>query len=300
MAFAAGSSSGWLPLPKDGGLIALPARVRGAQVQAIVDSGAQYSAVDSGLAERLELPAATPIPMVAFGVSGGPSLARGVRLDADLGAFALKGLRAATLNLHPLSALTRQPFSLLLGRDFLRAVVTDADFPERRITFLSAAGWRPPPEARAVTARLQSGGLMVEVRIEDAPPLEVMLDTGATGGLALSEDAASAAGLLDGRPLRRNQSVTLGGISQDGMVRARRIVFAGEVFEDVDVQIYRPAPGSPAPDGLLGLAILERFRVVLDLAGGRVFLTGPKPPPRGRVRHRPTRFAGFADLRRAD
>jgi predicted aspartyl protease len=300
VAFETGSASGWLPLSGESGLLALPARVSGRPVQAIVDSGAQYSAVDAGLAEALGLPAATPISMVAFGVSGAPHLTRGVRLEADLGAFAINGLRAATLDLHPLSRLTRQPFSLLLGRDFLSAVVMEADLPRRRIAFFPPERWTPPPGAKPVPTRLKSGGLMVEVRVEGRAPVEVMLDTGATGALALSESAARAAGLFDGRPVRTSPSVTLGGVSHDSLVRARQIAFAGETFDDLEVQIYKPAANAPVPPGLLGLGVLERFRLALDLPGGRIFLFGPKAPaPNPRASH-PARFQGFADFASPD
>lgn len=292
VSLAEGRWSGWMPTPAAGGLIALPARIGTAQVQAVVDSGAQYSAIDAGLAERLRLPAATPLPMVAFGVSGGPSVTRAVRLDAALGRVGIRGLRAATLDLHPLSGLTRQPFSLLLGRDFLRAVVVQADLPQRRVAFFTPHDWTPPADARAVAVRLESGGPMVPVRIEDAPPIEVMVDTGATGALALSEASARTAGLLDGRPMRIGQSVTLGGVSQDGMVRARRLEFAGHRLHDLDVQIFRPAENAPVPDGLLGLGVLERFHVALDLPGARLFLIGPEHPPRPQPPQRPTRFGG--------
>ena len=285
-----GRWSGWIELAGASGLVALPARVRGVAIQAVIDSGAQYSAIDAGLAERLSLPLATPLPIVAFGVSGAPSVTRAVSLDADLGALTLKGLRAATLNLQPLSGLTRQPFSMLLGRDFLRAVVTEVDFPRRRAAFHQPDHWAPPTEARAVTVRNQAGGLMVDVHVEQAPPVEVMLDTGATGALALSEETARAVGLLDGRPIQRRPSVTLGGVSQDGVVRARRIAFAGHAMTDLDVQIYRRPPDSPAPNGLLGLGVLERFHLTLDLAEGRLFLTGPQQPPRPHRTQRPTRF----------
>ena len=272
--FRQGASSGWLPLAGEGRLIELPARVRGVAVQAIIDSGAQYSAIDAGLAEQLGLSAAIPIPLVAFGVSGPPSVTRAVRLDADLGAFRIEGLRAAALDLHPLSELTRQPFSLLLGRDFLRAVVLEADLPARRIALLAVGSWVQPPSAQPVAGRLQSGGLMVKIRIEGGPPVEVMLDTGATGALALSEEAARAAGLLDGRPLRQGDSVTLGGVSQDGLATARTLVFAGYRLEQAPVQIYRPSARAPVPAGLLGLGVLKRYRVVLDHGGGRLFLIG--------------------------
>ena len=288
--FAGGDHSGWMDLPLPGGLIDLPARIGGVTLRAVVDSGAQYSAIDAGLAQRLALPAATPIPMVAFGVSGGPSLTRAVTLDADLGAFALKGLRAATLDLQPLSGLTRQPFSLLLGRDFLRTVTAEVDFPRARAAFFAPAAWRPPAGAHAAAVASRSGGLMVQVQVEAAPPLEVMLDTGATGALALSEGAAKASGLLDGRPLATGQSVTLGGVSEDGVVLASQVVFAGRRLTDVEVQIYRPAANAPVPNGLLGLGVLQRFHLALDVAGARLFLIGPEAPPVRSPHRRTARF----------
>lgn len=287
---AQGRWSGWIDLPDRGGLLALPARIGGEPILAVVDSGAQYTAVDAGLAERQQLPSATPVPMIAFGVSGAPSVTRAVKLDVELGPVAVRGLRAATLNLRALSGLTSQPFSLLLGRDFLRDAVTEVDLPRGRVAFFDPESWRPPAEARAVTVRLENGGVMAEVKVENAAPIEVMVDTGATGALALSEAAARAAGLLDGRPMRRAQSVTLGGVSQDGVVRARRVEFAGRVFENLEVQIYRPAANAPVPDGLLGLGVLDRFRFVMDLPGGRLFLIGPERPPRPQEPRRPARF----------
>jgi predicted aspartyl protease len=278
--FAGGDRTGWIDLPARG-LIDLPAHVGWTRVRAVVDSGAQYSAIDAGLAQRLALPAATPLPMVAFGVSGAPSLTRAVTLDADLGAFAVKGLRAATLDLQPLSGLTRQPFSLLLGRDFLSAATLEVDFPRRRAALFAPGVWAPPPQAKPAPVRAQSGALMLSVQVESAPPVEVMVDTGATGALALSEATAREAGLLDGRPLRTGPSVTLGGVSDDGMVLAREIRFAGHRLSDVQVQIYRPAANSPAPKGLLGLGVLQRFHLVFDLPGGRLFLIGAEEPSLG-------------------
>jgi predicted aspartyl protease len=290
ISFARDGWSGWLDLPQSGGLIALSARVAGRTVQAVLDSGAQYSAIDGDLAASLALPAATPLPMVAFGVSGSPSLTRAVSLDVDLGAFALKGLRAATLELGQLTGLTRQPFQLLLGRDVLRTLVLEADFPAGRVAVFAPARWSPPAGAVAAPTRPRNGGLLVPVRIEAAPPVEVLLDTGATGALALSEAVAQAAGLLDGRPLRRGPAVTLGGVSEDGLALAREVEFAGHRIRDLEVQIYKPARHAPAPGGLLGLGVLGRFRMALDLPGGRLFLIGPETPPPGPQPRRPTRL----------
>lgn len=274
--FAHGAATGWLRLPRPGGLIALPARLGGGWILAVVDSGAQYSAIDAGLARRLKLPPATAIPMLAFGVSGGPSLAHAVKLDADLGALRIAGLRAATLDLAPLTGLTEQPFSLLLGRDFLRAVIADADFPRGRVAFARPGGWTPPPHAPPAAVRSRNGALMASVAVESGPPVEVLVDTGATGALALSESAAAAAGLLDGRRVRHGKSITLGGVGLDRVVTARTLDFAGHRLRDVEVQVFTPAAHSPVPNGLVGLGLLQQFRTLIDLAGGRLFLAGPE------------------------
>ncbi|RAK57668.1 aspartyl protease family protein [Phenylobacterium deserti] len=283
VAFTGGAaSSGWIDLPARGGLVDLPARIKGVWFRAVVDSGAQYSAIDAALAQRLKLPAATPIPMVAFGVSGQPSITRSVTLDLDVGddrAMQITGLRAATLNLSPLSGLTAQPFSMLLGRDFLRAVAADIDFPRRRAAFFKPDAWTAPQGAVAAPVQMRNGALFAAVKVEDAPPVEVMVDTGATGALALSEEAAQAAGLFDGRDVQRTHSITLGGVSQDRIVRAERIGFAGQVFPDVPVQIYSPSLKAAIPGGLLGLGVLGRYRVGMDLGRGRLHLQGPAPGP---------------------
>jgi predicted aspartyl protease len=276
-AFRGGSeTTGWLPLPEPGGLVELPAVVGGRHIRVVLDSGAQYSAIDTSLAGALALPLASPIPMLAFGVSGQPSLTRAVALDLDLGAVAFRGLRAATLDLHPLSRLTRRPFSMLLGRDVLRAVVAEIDFPGGRVAFRRSETWAPGGQWRAATVRRgPAHAIMAEVQVEDAPPLDVMVDTGATGALALSEKAATTAGLLSGRKVQSGRSVTLGGVSQDRMVQASRVRFAGHAFDEVEVQVFAPAASGPIPDGLLGLGLLRRFRVALDHARGRMFLDGP-------------------------
>lgn len=286
VSYAGGApGTGWIQLPEPGGLIELSARIRGVWTRAVVDSGAQFSAIDATLAQRLALPSAMPIPMLAFGVSGQPSVTRAVTFDMDIGdapSLRLRGLRAATLNLQPLSALTRQPFSMLLGRDFLRAAIADVDFPRGRVAFLDPTRWSPADEAVAAPVRLDNGALMAAVQIENAPLLHVMVDTGATGPLALSDDAARAAGLLDGRRVRRVRSITLGGLGEDRTVRVERVAFAGHVFEPMDVQIYDPSLKGAIPNGLLGLGVLKRFRVGLDLARGRMFLEGPAPLRRRR------------------
>lgn len=276
--FAGGERTPWIPMPGRGGLIELPAEAAGVPLRVVVDSGAEFSAIDRSLAQRLELPQPVALPMLAYGVSGEPSLTHTVRFDLALPGLTVRGMRAAVLDIAGLSAATGRDFQILLGRDVLRELVVEADFPRRRTAFHRRGTYARPHDAIAVPVTLQGGAPMTPVRIEGAAPLRVMVDTGATGVLALSAEAARAAGLLaPGREVRRAHSVSLGGVSLDQMVRARTVEAAGVTLRDVDVQVYAPSVRGPIPPGLLGTGFLERFRMVLDLAAAGLFLVPPGP-----------------------
>lgn len=273
--FANGRDTPWLPIPK-GGLMEIEANVNGRAIHAIIDSGAQFSAIDRTLAERLDLPRTLAAPLLAYGVSGGPTLTHTVHLDLAVPGLTVPGLRAAALDLAPIAQATGRMFQLLIGRDVLNRLVVEADFPLRRTRFLAAGAYRAPTDVRTVALNPTAGGPMATVRVESAAPIEVLVDTGAAGVLALSEDAASRAGLLaPGRPVSAAHSVSLGGLSLDRKVIARTVSIGDLVLRNVDVQVYRPAANAPAPAGLLGTGLYSRFRMALDLGAGRLHLVPP-------------------------
>jgi len=269
------NDTGWLPLPADSGLIELTAQVASQPVRVVVDSGAQFSAIDRNLAARLGLKEAW-LPLLAFGVSGQPSVTHTVDLDLSIGPLELRGVRAATLELLTLSGVIRRPFAMLIGRDVLRALAIDIDWPNGRVRFARPGTFQPPAGARVAQAQLRGGALMTPVRIEDSAPVEVMIDTGATADLALSEKTAAGLGLLSGRSVEKGRSISLGGLAEDRVVRATSVEFSGRKLRDVEVQVFSPTHPAPLPAGLLGVGILRRYRVGLDLGAGVMWLT---PPP---------------------
>jgi predicted aspartyl protease len=281
-----GASSGWLPFDADEPRIAIvDVLVNGTPARALLDSGAQSSVVDRGLAERLALPVSVVAPVLAFGVSGGPQVGRSAALDLQVGALRLQGLRAAQLELAPIAAASGRPFDLIIGQDVLRVVIADVDFPGGRLAFHDPDLFTLPAGAIASPARTEGRELLVPITIESRP-LEAVLDTGASGALALSPTSAEAVGLFDGRRVGWAPSITFGGLSQDRVVRAGALGFAGAEFTDVRVHIYSPAQGARIPAGLLGVEVLEGFRVILDLGRGRLHLVPGVPRPRTRRRRR--------------
>jgi predicted aspartyl protease len=274
--FANGRDTPWLPLPERGGLIEIAVAVNGTPIRAVVDSGAQFSAIDRTLAETLALPRTIAAPILAYGVSGGPSLSHTVRLDLSLPGLAIPGLRAAALDLAAISSATSRDFQLLIGRDVLRRLVVEADFPRARARFLTREAFRPARDATVIPLRTKGGAPAVSVQIEDAPALDVLVDTGASGLLALSSSAATQAGLLaPGRRVSSAHSVSLGGLSLDRLVTARTVQVGGMTLHQADVQIYTPAANAPAPSGLLGTGLFRQFRMSLDLGGDRLLLVRP-------------------------
>lgn len=273
--FANGRDTPWQRLPQ-GGVIEIDATVKGTPIRAVVDSGAQFSAIDRALAERLDLPRTLAAPILAYGVSGGPMMTHTVRLDLAVPGLAVPNLRAAALDLAAIAQITGRDFQLLIGRDVLSHLVVEADFPMRRARFLARDAYRVPPDAHAVPLVRSGRGPMATVVVENAPPLQVLVDTGASAVLALSETAAQDAGLLaPGRPVTQAHSVSLGGLALNRRVTARRVVVGDVELPDVEVQIFTPGPGAPAPSGLLGTGLFGRYRMALDLAAGRLWLVPP-------------------------
>ena len=216
------------------------ATVNGRPVRALVDSGAQYSVIDAAFAAHLGLPGAFAAPMIAYGVGGKPQLGRGVSLDVAVGALALPALRAAVLDLGPISGAVGLSVPFVLGQDLLSEVLADIDFPGRRIRFVQPKACRPRPAPSPSRRAAEGRALLAQVRVEGAP-LEPVLDTGASSALVLAHDVAEEAGLLSGREVRPARSMVLGGVASGRMVTVSTLAFGGEVLRDVPVHVPAPA-----------------------------------------------------------
>lgn len=267
-------STGWLPFgSRRSGLITIEAAVNGTPVTALLDSGAQYSVFDRDLAESLSLASALDPPTVAYGVGGQPQFGRGARADVQVGDATLSGLSAAVLELGPISEVAGLSVPLILGQDVLNRLVADIDFPERRVRLHAPDAFPLPENARAAPVRSEGRALLAQVVVE-GEPLGVVVDTGATGALALTRSVAEAVGLLDGRRVRSGSSIVLGGVAQGAVVEARSLVFGDATYEDVDVQIFQ-LPNVPGfPRGLLGLEVLRPYRVIMNHREGTLHLVG--------------------------
>jgi len=273
--FGASSDSGWVPYAEPRASVpTVDVRIGGRTVRALIDSGAQYSVIDRGLYDSLGRPATFDLPLVAYGVSGQPQLGKGTTLAVGFGQMELTGLRAAILALGPLAAEQGLGTPLILGRDVLSGVVLDVDTQGRRVRMVAPDAFvRPAGMVEMPVRRAGSDSLSSEVTVEGST-IQAVVDTGASALLALSEEAATSAGLLDGRPQRRGSSIVLGGAMASTLVQARTVTIGDVLYRDVQLPIYGDVvlPGFPA--ALLGMEAFEGRRVVMDLGRATVHLSG--------------------------
>ncbi|HUH09791.1 MAG TPA: aspartyl protease family protein, partial [Brevundimonas sp.] len=272
LAFPVDGTSGWSPfVVVEAATPTVRVRIAGREVTALIDSGAQYSVIDRALVEVLGLTTFFDMPLVAYGVGGQPQVGRGVTLDLTVGSLAVSGLRTAILDLGPLAAEAGLGAPLVLGQDLLGEAVLDLDLKRRRTRFADPDSHAVSPALRPAPVKRSGTALTAEVTVEGAV-LRAVVDTGFSSLIALSQGAAQAAGLLDGRAETAGSSIVLGGVAQARVIEARTITFGDDLWRSVRTPVFADSPLPNYPDALLGVAAFEDREAVLDLGRGRLHL----------------------------
>src|SRR5690606_26147161 len=117
-------------------------------------------------------------------------------------------------------------------QDLLMQTVLDLDLKARRARFVAPARHAPSPALRAIGVERSGTAMVAEVTVEGAV-IRAVVDTGASSLIALSQGAAEAAGLLDGRPEAPGSSIVLGGVTRARVIRARTVTFGDDLWRDV-------------------------------------------------------------------
>lgn len=249
------------------GGIFFKASVAGRDVWAILDTGATYSAMDIELArvaglkiDAHEMPVRTPRgELTAQQVSNVHILIPGQ--------FEAHYRQLATLDLGAISAAAGRNVEFMLGRDFLTLLVLLVDPNKRNFQFAPSGAFKASP--RLTTINLQHKRFpQIEVLIGKEKAL-VSIDTGFNGQLDLTP-AAWARVKPDGA-----STSTVFSSGAEGKTYAKRTVLVPaveiETIRLTDVEVGEsPLPGEA--DGILGMGILGKFRFVLDIGKGRLWL----------------------------
>ncbi len=267
-------STDWIPFGgAEEGRIYLPVTVNGRAATAILNSGAGTAVLDTAFAVSAGLKQLGAVPLTGENAVGAGALIPGVELG--LGGATLKGATVTTTDLRSLGVA--QP--VVMGEDIFRGAVVDIDFPGRRLALHDPASFRPPSGSIALPLVEDGGDELVPISVEGGPPALFILDTGFPLALRVSPHLATAQHLLAGRPSVAVSAGGIGGSAPGRIASLRRLSLGGVDFSNVPAMFSDAWPSATYTDriqGLLGVGLLSRFRVIVDWPGERLYLI-PRP-----------------------
>jgi predicted aspartyl protease len=252
--------------------IYLPVTIDGQTVEALLDSGAAVSVIDGRTAERLGMSATER--MVISGAAGEAPAAVIGAATIRIGNQTLPASRLVVTDLRAVAARSGRPIAMVLGKDAFDDLIVDVDAPGRRIAFRQPEGFTPPEGAVELPLRRLGDLRTTRIMVEGGGPLELLVDLGLAFSLELGPEAARRSGVLDGRPASHfSQGVALGGSFSGDYTTAHSVALGGYEVPEVPI-VVRDTPQAQRYhlDGVLGLELLSRFRMVFDYPHDRLFL----------------------------
>ena len=253
-------------LTRRGDRLYVAARINGHAVEALLDSAAETSLVDTAFAKTLKLAQAESA--TAHG-SGAASLEAGlaphVRIEAA--GVVIPDATVGVIDLADVGKrLLGRPIDLIVGREiFDRA---------RLLIDMSAGVIRPFPARRtprgvALPLTTGDGTERFPVAIEGTPAL-AEFDLGNGSGVIVSR-AFVAAHLKDARPQGVETGGGLGGAKKRATIMLKALTIAGRAFENVPASID---DDPRQPDCNVGVGLLQHFRIVSDFSHRTIWLEG--------------------------
>jgi hypothetical protein len=274
------ASTGWTTFTfYHGRRIFLPITVKGVPTIAILDSGAEYSALDAGFARRVGIAAAGTFAAQGSGGAALVSLAKGVEIT--VGALELRDLTVGVLDLSGVSGQIGVPLTAILGKELFNETVVEIDYPARRIAFHDPARWSYRGSGSHVPLTKDRGLRKVPVSVEGRAPITVGFDIGQGGALTLYRPYVEREKLLEGRtPVSRQRGLGIGGATEDAVGTLASLAFGGSTLTNVPATFVLDPAGSTETkreQGNLGTEVFRRFRMVVDYSHDSLYL---EPDPK--------------------
>lgn len=250
-----------------GNRLFIAAEINGQPLEALLDSGAEMTLLDAATATRLGLAESGSAEVRGSG-AGTEDVTFAHGLSTQAGGVTLENQSVAILDLTDISArLIGEPVAAILGREIFDAArfyldIETGTFRRTDETALDGAVRLPLTDAKGIK--------QVPIRIEGQPELLADFDIGNGSRVLISEAFARRAGLLE--PARITGTETGGGIGGPvtrQLVTIETLEIAGQTLRDIEAAID---PSPEAPDANVGVSVLRRFDLLIDFAGGAVWL----------------------------
>ncbi len=253
-----------------GGRIFVQARVNGSDpLWFLLDTGSARSFLDPGQIQPL-------------GLRGTEKGKRETAFDRNA-LVEVAGLQLAnqTFTVAPVRIPVAHPVSGILGAPFFQQAVVSIDYASSSLVLSSPSGYRYSGPGTAVAFDLSQGVPVVSARLTvgSRGPFTVRLrvDTGASWPLRIDRPFARAKQLLTSTGGMRRFEASAGAAGEASFLagRARLLQLGPFLFRD-EIAAFPddvpPAVARPGWDGILGAALLNRFRVTFDYSRKQMIL----------------------------
>lgn len=247
-----------------GDRIYLPVTVDGRATEALLDSGAAATVIDSEFARRLGLARGTPATARGSGRAvAAAELVPGVRLQ--VAGLVLRPAAVAVIDLGDISRrLAHRRIDVIVGRDLFDAARLAIDL---RAGTLARVGSMAEPAGERLPLTARRGIESVPVTIEGYAA-QADFDLG-NGGRVLIGAALARRLLRDGRATGSVGAGGIGGETRQRTLVLRDLTIAGRRFVDVPAAVDA---NPTAADANIGVRVLREFRIVTDFADRAVWL----------------------------
>jgi len=249
------------------GRIFVPAELAGHASEALLDSGAEMTLVDTAYAREIGLTATGGDKVQGSGGEAEARFAAGVTLR--VAGKTLTGLTVAILDLSDISKRLNGgvPIHMIVGREFFDSGRWSIDLTQGT---LAAASRDETPRGIRLPLTSTHGIEALPVSVEGLPSVLAVFDLGNGSGVMVGKAYADRVGFTrDGRPQTRAQGGGIGGGRERRMVTLSRLGVAGRVFHNVPAAIDE----TPSAEDLnIGTGILGAFRITVDYAEHAVWL----------------------------
>jgi hypothetical protein len=263
------------------GQVVIMVTIKGHELPALLDTGATRSLIEADLARELGIRTQKIRGGGTVGVSGG-RVAFGFtqhEVAIDFGAGPMSQ-RIGTYEAG--NTFAAEGVRLLIGMDFLYALVVSLDFQKMTVEFQRSSGFTTPSGEALNLTRSGWNRPTLPVGLAGARA-DLLLDTAASGSLHLDSSFVAATPELKALPVSRLRIAGIDGVREHNAMLVPEVTFGGQVFENV-----RASSASFGRlrvvgdiDGVVGVDLLKGFNLVIDFGRHRIWMTPHATEPDG-------------------
>ncbi len=242
----------------------LPVELNGHRVEALLDSAAEASLIDTQFAHQLGLAVSGQSTIKG---SGGQAQAQFAHLEVRAASVTLGDVTAVVVDLGDISRrLVHAPVRFVLGRDLFDAARLRIDIERGTLEVLNRS---MPVSGTELPLTEHAGVESIPVTLEGIPA-SAEFDLGNGSGVLIGKAFASQHGFLEAsRMVGTQKGGGIGGEIERTVVRLHELTVAGVTFRDLEGHVD---PMGNAQELNVGVQILRAFVIVTDFPQHRIWL----------------------------